>query len=190
MVYTHRLMVHEFGEASVTLQTERLILRPWTPGDFEAFAAMHAEPDIMRYLSVEGKPLTRFQSWQAFCANFGHWQLRGFGMFAVVERATNEFVGRIGPWHPEGWPGFEVGWTIRQKFWGRGYATEAARRSVEFAFTELGRDSLISLIEENNVRSIRVAERLGEKPEGTVTLSHMPSRPIVKYGLSKRDWVR
>ena len=68
----------------------------------------------------------------------GHWAIRGYGFFSVEHRETGAWVGRIGPWYPEGWPGPEVGWTLSPDHRGRGYATEAARASVEFAFTELG----------------------------------------------------
>jgi RimJ/RimL family protein N-acetyltransferase len=171
-----------------TLSTERLILRPWTLDDFEAFAAMSAEPEVMQFISKDGRPLTRFQAWQGFSATVGHWQLRGFGMFAVIERASGELVGRIGPWHPEGWPGLEVGWSLRSKYWGRGYATEAAAASMNFAFDELRQDKVISLIDEANVRSIAVAMRLGETVECDITLPTLPDRRILQYRISKNDW--
>jgi RimJ/RimL family protein N-acetyltransferase len=81
----------------------------------------------------------------------------------AVERASGEFVGRIGPWYPEGWPGFEVGWMLRREFWGRGYATEAGRAAIHYAFTKLDQPRVISLIRPDNVNSIRVAERVGEQ---------------------------
>jgi RimJ/RimL family protein N-acetyltransferase len=173
----------------MTLQTERLILRQWTADDFEPFAALHADPAVMEFLAVDGKPLTRFQSWQGFCAMLGHWQVRGFGIFAVIERSSGEFVGRVGPWYAEGWPDFEIIWTIRPKFWGRGYATEAARRCVEHAFVDLGRDYVSSFIEPANVRSVRVAERLGERPGDIVTLPYYgEAKPLIQYTLHRRDW--
>jgi RimJ/RimL family protein N-acetyltransferase len=173
----------------MTLDTERLTLRLWEASDFEDFAAMSAEPDVMKFIAMDGKPASRFIAWQGFCAMVGHWQLRGFGMFVVVERVTGEFVGRIGPWHPEGWPGFEVGWTIRKKFWGRGYATEAANRCIEYAFTDLQRPHLISLIDAENTASIRVAERVGEHLEGKAILPHS-QKEVLKYGLSREEWQR
>ena len=96
-----------------TLETERLTLRQWTLEDFDDFAAMSADPEVMRFLAVDGKPLSRFAAWQGLSSNVGHWALRGFGMFAVVERSTGTFIGRAGPWQPEGWPDFEIGWTLR-----------------------------------------------------------------------------
>jgi RimJ/RimL family protein N-acetyltransferase len=170
------------------LETDRLTLRRWQPEDFEEFAAMSAEPEVVKFLTADGKPLPRFLAWQGFCALIGHWELRGFGIFAVVERSTGEFVGRVGPWHPEGWPGFEVGWTLRKKFWGRGYATEAAARCIEYAFTDLQQPHVISLIDSANTPSIRVAERLGERVEGTATLPHT-QKDVLVYGLSREQWL-
>lgn len=173
-----------------TLETERLVLRAWRLDDFENFATMQADPEVMRFLAADGKPLTRFGAWQDFSAMAGHCALRGFGMFAVVERATGAFVGRVGPWYPEGWPDFEIGWTLRSEYWGRGYATEAANRCIEYAFTELQRSHLVSLIAPGNVRSIRVAERLGEQLEGEVVLPHRPETAVLQYGLHREDWQR
>lgn len=85
-----------------TLETERLTLRMCSLEDFEGYAAMGADPEVMRFLSVDGKPMPRFAAWQSFSAQVGHWHLRGYGMFTVIERATGSFVGRIGPWQPEG----------------------------------------------------------------------------------------
>lgn len=172
------------------LETQRLILRKWTADDVEPFVAMCAEPEVMRFLSEDGKSMSRFAAWRALCGLVGHWDLRGFGLFAVDEKATGEFVGRIGPWFPEGWPDFEIGWTLRSKFWGRGYATEAAQRCIEYGFTDLGRTHLISLIASENVRSIRVAERLGQRLEGDAVLPHMPDHPVKQYGLTREEWIR
>jgi RimJ/RimL family protein N-acetyltransferase len=149
---------------------------------------MSAEPEVMQFLSPDGKPLTRFQAWQGFSATVGHWALRGFGLFAVIEKQSGDFVGRIGPWHPEGWPGLEVGWTIRSKYWGRGFATEAAAMAIEFAFSNLRQEKVISLITEANVRSIRVAERLGETRECTIALPHVPNATILQYRITKEEW--
>ena len=173
----------------MTFDTDHLTLRLWQPEDFEDFAAMSAEADVMKFISMDGKPVSRFMAWQGFCAIVGHWELRGFGMFAVIERATGEFVGRVGPWHPEGWPGFEVGWAIRKKFWGRGYAAEAARRCFEYVFTDLQQPHLISLIDPANTPSIRLAERVGEHLEGTAVLPDT-QKEVLQYGLSRDEWQR
>ena len=82
---------------NAVLETERLILRPWALEDFDDFAAMCADPRVMEFLAVDGRPDSRFGSWRSLCGMVGHWQLRGFGLFAVVERQTGTFVGRVGP---------------------------------------------------------------------------------------------
>jgi RimJ/RimL family protein N-acetyltransferase len=175
---------------SVTLETERLTLRTCTIGDIEDFAAMFGDPEVMRFLAADGRPMPRFGAWQSLCSTVGHWALRGFGMFGVVERASGRFVGRIGPWYPEGWPGFELGWSLRSEDWGKGYATEAADRCLTYAFSELQQSHVISLIAPENVRSIRVAERLGEHFEHEITLPHFPDKPVLQYGLSREEWLR
>jgi RimJ/RimL family protein N-acetyltransferase len=175
----------------MTLETDRLILRRWKPEDFEPYAAMMADPEVMRYLGADGMPLSRFAAWQAFCATLGHWELRGFGLFAVVERASGEVIGRIGPWYPEGWPEFEIGWTLRSQSWGKGYATEAVQACLTYAFTVLGRSRIVSLITPENASSIRVAQRVGEQFEGEITLPDLPpNRRVLQYGLTRDNWQR
>lgn len=173
---------------AVTLETERLILRPCELGDLEGFADMFGDPEVARFVTADGKPMPRFGAWQSLCSTVGHWALRGFGMFAVVERATGRFVGRVGPWAPEGWPGFEVGWTLTHAMWGKGYATEAASRCLEYSFTELNQPHVMSLILPDNIRSIHVAERLGQQSEGEATLPHIPEKRVLQYGLSREVW--
>jgi RimJ/RimL family protein N-acetyltransferase len=175
---------------SAILKTDRLILREWRLDDLEAFAAMSADPNVMQFLTVDGNPDSRFGAWRALCGMVGHWQLRGFGLFAVVERDTGAFVGRIGPWEPEGWPDFEIGWTLASAYWGRGYATEAVKECLRYAFTELNRPHVSSFIVPENVRSIQVAERVGERLEGEAFLPHMPARKVLQYGLTREEWRR
>jgi RimJ/RimL family protein N-acetyltransferase len=147
-----------------TLETERLVLRMFRESDTDAYAEMLADPEVMRFLG--GRPMPRQEAWRNMAMVIGHWHLRGYGFWAVEEKESGELVGRVGCWEPEGWPQLEVGWTLRRRFWGRGYATEAARASMDYAFTKLDQTRVISLIAPENVNSIRVAERLGEKPEG------------------------
>ena len=105
----------------------------------------------------------------------GHWQLRGFGLWAVEERATGLLAGRVGCWQPEGWPGLEIGWTFRREFWGRGYATEAAQTVLADAFSRPGNPRLISLIHPQNERSIAVALRLGMRREQDTEIMGHPA---------------
>ena len=160
-----RKSVSLLGAASyslaVEIETERLLLRAWRPEDFEDFARISSDPEVMRYIA-NGLPATRSQAWRTMAVFVGHWSLRGYGLWAAEERGTGKFIGRIGLWNPEGWPGLEVGWLLDRAYWGRGLATEGARAALDYAFTTLGADHVISVIDPANTRSIRVAENLGE----------------------------
>ena len=164
----------------VTLETERLILRMWREADFEAYAELCADPEVMRYLG--GKVFDRTEAWRHMASMIGHWYLRGYGIWAVEEKESGSLVGRIGCINPEGWPGFEVGWTLKREFWGKGYATEAARRALEYGFNELDKPHVISLIHPENRASIRVAERLGETLEGNARVF---DTDVLVYGIDR-----
>ena len=114
----------------VTLETERLRLRMFRETDLDAYAAMSADPEVMRYLGATGEPLTRREAWRQMAMFLGHWQLRGYGVWVVEERASGALVGRIGLFNPDGWPGLECIWTLARGAWGKGYATEGARVRV------------------------------------------------------------
>ena len=168
----------------ISLETERLILRMFREDDLDPYAAMCADPDVMRYLG-DGKALTRSEAWRQMALILGHWRLRGFGLWAVEERTTGALLGRIGFFQPEGWPGFELGWMLRRASWGRGYATEGARRALAHAFTVMNRDHLISLIRPANRASVRVAERLGQSLESRTDLY---GQEVLVYGIGRAAW--
>jgi RimJ/RimL family protein N-acetyltransferase len=168
------------AEPAVTLETERLRLRMFRDDDLDAYARIVADPEVMRYLG-DGQPLDRVGAWRQMAWILGHWSLRGYGLWAVEERATGQLVGRIGFINPEGWPGFELGWALGREHWGKGYATEGARRALAYAFRELRRDHVISLIYPANTASIRVAERLGERLESRAQLF---GHELLVYGIA------
>jgi ribosomal-protein-alanine N-acetyltransferase len=149
------------------IETERLRLRELRETDFPAYAAMCADPEVMKYLG--GGPLPAEDAWRQLAMFAGHWALRGFGMWAVETR-EGEFVGRIGLHFPHGWPDRELGWAIARAHWGRGYAFEAAAAARDHAFRDLQWPSLVSYILPENSRSIRLAERLGARRTGAVDL--------------------
>ena len=107
------------------LTTERLFLRSFEPEDFASYAKMMANADVTRHMG-DGRPLSRADSWRQLATCIGHWGLRGFGMWAVEERCTGRFLGRIGWQEPEGFPAFEVAYTLAKPYWGKGYAREGA----------------------------------------------------------------
>jgi len=164
----------ESAMKDLILETERLILRMYRLSDFEDHFKLCADPEIMRYL-IGGKPMSRFEAWRHMAFLVGHWELLGYGYFVAEETASGRFVGRIGFTNPEGWPGFEIGWTIAPEFQGRGFATEGGKFLLQYAFNEMGRDHVISVIHPDNKPSIRVAERLGEKLEGSTEVGGMPA---------------
>ncbi|HEX8070265.1 MAG TPA: GNAT family N-acetyltransferase [Pyrinomonadaceae bacterium] len=167
----------------VELETERLRLRQWRAEDFEPYAEMCADPEVMRFLG--GQTFSRLEAWRHMALLVGHWQLRGYGHWAVAEKASGRFVGRLGLFNPEGWPGFEIGWTLARAVWGRGYATEGGRRALAYAFDEMAREHVISLIHPDNRPSIRVAERLGETHEGETELF---GHRVLVYGITRAAW--
>jgi RimJ/RimL family protein N-acetyltransferase len=167
-----------------TLETERLRLRPFRLSDHEDYAEMCADPEVMRHFG-KGEPFARDAAWRHMAMLVGHWDLLGFGMWAVEEKETGRFVGRVGFAEPGGWPGFELAWALARPFWGRGYATESGRAALAWAFAELGKERVISLIVPENRRSLRVAERLGEILQGRTEA--MGKRHLI-YGIDRERW--
>ena len=162
----------------VRLETKRLLLRPFVEEDLDAYARISADAETMRHLG-DGRPLTRPEAWRQMAFFLGHWQLRGYGLWAAADRETGTLVGRIGLFNPEGWPGLEVGWLIDCARWGRGLATEGGRAALAYAFSQLGADHVISVIRPDNRASIRVAEKLGMTFERH---SDLNGHPVVIYG--------
>jgi RimJ/RimL family protein N-acetyltransferase len=143
------------------LRTERLLMRGHRAEDADAFVAMAADDEVMRWV---GGTMDRPTAWRHMATLVGHWTLRGFGRWALELRETGELVGHAGLWYPEGWPGIEVGWTLARGHWGQGYASEAARAALDWGWRELDATRIISVIEPANERSQAVARRIGSHP--------------------------
>jgi RimJ/RimL family protein N-acetyltransferase len=169
----------------VSIETRRLLLRPFRDADNEAYAAMCADPEVMRYVGDRG-PLSRGDAWRQMAMLVGHWQLRGFGMWVVEERVTGAFLGRAGLHFPNGWPDREVAWAFARPHWGQGFATDAARAVLAHAFGPLAWPRAISLIDPDNHRSIRVAERLGER---FVRFVDVRDHRVSLYAIEREAWV-
>jgi len=140
------------------LQTARLVMRGFTLADFGPYAAASADPEVQRFL---GGPVGPERAWRSLAMHIGHWELRGYGQWALERRDDGRTVGRAGLWNPEGWFGVEVGWRLNRDAWGQGYATEAAAATIEWTWANLDVDRIISVIDPANTASVRVAERLG-----------------------------
>jgi len=147
------------------LETERLIMRGFEPDDFEPMAGFYAS-DVSTFY---GGPCDRIEAWRRFAVYPGHWTLRGCGPWALEEKATGEYVGLAGLWFPEGWPEPELTWALIESHHGKGFATEAVRRSLRAAYQDFGWTTAVSVIAPDNTPSARVAERVGATNEGEIT---------------------
>lgn len=169
------------------LVTPRLLLRPPQLEDFQAFADFCGDPVAMRFLAgAQPRPL----AWRTFMTIAGSWRLNGFGYFSVIERNSGKWIGRVGPWSPEGWPGREVGWALCTDRTGQGFALEAAQAAMDWAFEVLGWDRIIHCIEEDNEPSIKVALRLGSRLIGETEMPPPIAGHIARiYGQSRDEWI-
>jgi RimJ/RimL family protein N-acetyltransferase len=132
---------------------------------------MLGDPATARFITSDGEAVTDpFVGWRNAAIMAGHWALHGFGLFVVEEKRTGRYVGRVGPWFPVGWPGFEVGWGIAKGYRGKGYAVEAASASIDWAFACFEIDKIVHCIRPENVASQNVALRLGATIERQVEL--------------------
>jgi RimJ/RimL family protein N-acetyltransferase len=158
-----------------TLETERLLMRPFREDDLDAFTAVLQSPEVRASLHLPDD-VGRYEAWLGMAQQLGQWELRGTGQWALVEKASGEFVGRAGTHRPEraDWPGIEVGWALHPGHWGKGYATEAGGAAVEYAFAHHDVDALYSVILPENTASQAVARRLGFTLSETRALSHFP----------------
>jgi RimJ/RimL family protein N-acetyltransferase len=164
--------------ACPTLETERLVLRPFRESDLDAYTAVLQTPEVRASLHLPDS-VGRGDAWDGMARWRGQWELRGTGHWAVEERATGEFVGRAGSHRPEraDWPGIEIGWTLHPAHWGKGYATEAGAATVEHVFAHHDVDEVYSVILEENVASQAVAKRLGFTFWELRTFAFFPSLP-------------
>ena len=153
----------------IRIETERLIIRQMLPEDADAHIDMMGDEATAAFLSPTQKPQSRADRWRQYASYLGHWQIRGFGFFSILEKSSGEWVGRAGPWMPEGWPGIECGWSIKSAHWGKGYAPEAAIAAVRWTFEQYpDLDRIISVIDPSNTNSQAVARKIGEENSGEI----------------------
>lgn len=168
------------------LETERLILRAPQPEDFEPWAAFTADEEAARHL---GGAQPRSVAWRNICTMSGAWTVRGFSMFSVIEKSSGRWIGRLGPWQPEGWPGTEIGWGLARHAWGQGYATEGAAACMDYAFDVLGWTEVIHCIAPQNAASQAVARRLGSANLGPTAMPPpLDQFPVDAWGQTREQW--
>jgi RimJ/RimL family protein N-acetyltransferase len=175
----------------VTVETARLSLRLPAVADAKPFLEIHQDPEVIELkqvtlteppggLDVAVRNVERMDR---------HWRQRGYGQWAVVEKATSEVIGCVGFYNPEGWPGIDLGWIFHRSRWGNGFATEACRAALEWAWKTDSIDHVISLIAPSDLRSIRVATKIGETFERADS-DPIHGEPVVVYGIQRPERAR
>lgn len=154
------------------------MLRLPDPADAEALMRIHEDPEALKHVHHGAGSEGLAHALRMVTRMTEHWHQRGYGPWVVVERATGQVIGRVGLWNPEGWPDLELGWIILRSHWGQGFATEAAAAALAWTWDHVQTDHVISLIEPDNLASIRVAEKLGEQVEGT---DHFNGKELFRY---------
>ncbi len=159
------------GNRFPSLQTRRLQLVSPAEAGFDAHEAF-LRIGAPRFIDAADDPDAL---WWSVATIIGHWHLRGYGLFAVIERSTGRPVGLIGPWFPKGWPEPELSWHLTEDARGKGYASEAAKVVLDWLFHEMKWSTVASFIPEDNDASIALAQRIGARPEQLVSFRLAPA---------------
>jgi RimJ/RimL family protein N-acetyltransferase len=175
----------------ITLETERLVLRPLRDDDLDPLADLNADPEVMRFIG-DGSTRDRQQTSDGLATARRHWDDQGFGLFATDLRKTGEFAGWIGlaipSFLPEVLPTVEIGWRLGRAFWGRGFATEGARAVQRFAFVDRDLDRIVSIRHVDNRASGRVMEKIGMRFDRTTTVpAH--GQPVTVFALTREHYL-
>lgn len=166
------------------LTTERLVLRPHVLADFEASAALWADPEVVKHIS--GVPSNREKSWTRLLRYIGHWQALGYGYWAVCDRSDGSFIGEVGfaNFQRQMAPTFpdvpEAGWVLAPKAHGRGFATEAVTRALEWADSAREWPQVFALFDPEHLASQRVASKLGFQPYGEARYEGAPVQVMTR----------
>jgi RimJ/RimL family protein N-acetyltransferase len=157
-----------------SLDTERLLLRAFRPDDLDPFADIVADPEVIQRATYDGTTMTRAQAWNWLCLMLGHWHMRGYGIWGVEEKSTSVMIGRVGLQFLDWFEDVELVWMLSRSAWGKGYASEGARAAIDFGFNQLDLERMAAVIHQDNLPSIRLAERLGMKMEKEVKRQEIP----------------
>jgi RimJ/RimL family protein N-acetyltransferase len=170
-----------------SVETARLLLRVPKPADAEALMAIHWDPEV-----VEQKQVTLLEppggldlALKNTNDTIRQWELRGYGLWSVVEKATGHVIGSVGFYHPQKpWPGVDLGWVLHRSRWGHGFATEAAGAALGWIWEHTQVDRIVSLIAPDDLRSIRVATKIGERFE-RADVDPVHGEPVHVYTIAR-----
>jgi RimJ/RimL family protein N-acetyltransferase len=154
------------------LETGRLLLRQFADADWHGLHDYFGDAEATGF--TWGRALSTGETWRTMCTMIGHWQLRGYGPYAVVDKSSDQVLGTVGFWYPNDWPEPEIKWGLARRYWGRGYASEAARAVLSAGHDYLPDITLISMIHDDNAASIGVAHALGAKRERAIDYEGEP----------------
>lgn len=172
---------------TIELETERLVLRPPRIEDFDSYAANMTDAEAARFI---GGQQSRALAWRGLLQLAGAWPIQGFSMFSVIEKASGRWIGRLGPWYPEGWPGPEVGWGLVRDAWGKGYALEGCIAAINWTFANLDWTKMVHSIHPDNAPSKALARRLGSTYLGPSALPPpYEDEPTELWGQSREEWL-
>lgn len=168
------------------IETPRLRLRPFTPDDLDALSGITADPEVVRYIAG-GAPLSREETRRNLCGIINNFARRGYGRWAVIEKAGGALLGYCGLTQLPESPGVELVYLLARGAWGRGLATEASRACLRYGFEELGLERVYALTMPGNLRSRRVLERVGMK---FLRDDRYYGYECVCYAVAREDWRR
>jgi RimJ/RimL family protein N-acetyltransferase len=142
------------------IETARVYLRPFTFDDLDAFAVIGSDPDVMRYIGA-GRPLSREDTQTRLNAIIEHQNKHGFGVWAAIEKSTGTLMGYCGLQFLDNTSEVEVGYRLAKRFWGMGFASEAAKASLRYGFETLGLGRIVAVVQPANLASQHVLEKIG-----------------------------
>lgn len=141
------------------LETERLVLRQLDGNDWQSLHKYYSDPIATQYTTK--RQFSEIESWYVVCSMIGHWQIRGYGPYAIEQKENKRVVGIAGFWYPLDWPGPEIKWALARDYWGQGFAVEAAEAVLAAGRKSLTEISWVSFIHDENAASMRLAKTIG-----------------------------
>jgi RimJ/RimL family protein N-acetyltransferase len=169
-------------------ETTHLLLRPWQEEDLDPLIRLLAKPEVARYLHLDGHPFTREESAEVHMRVLQSWHEQGLGPWAVIDKATGSWIGKLGLMHQADWPGpekFEVDYELDPACWGRGLATEGTQAALRYGFGEYVLPRIIGATLPEHVASRKVMEKCGLTYQGELQFRHAR---IVWYALDAATW--